>query len=94
VRAAIDRIDREIVALLAERGAFVRHAARVKAQRSDIVDHPRIEDVVAKVRRAAEAEGVDPGLVEAVYRLMIDRFIAHETAQFDRLREGAGEISS
>lgn len=94
VRAAIDRIDRQIVALLAERGAFVRQAARVKARRSDIIDHARIEEVVAKVRRAAEAEGVDPGLVEAVYRLMIDRFIALEAAQFDRLREGAADISS
>lgn len=94
VRAAIDRIDRQIVALLAERGAYVRQAARVKARRSDIIDHARIEEVVAKVRRAAEAEGVDPGLVEAVYRLMIDRFIALEAAQFDRLQEGAADISS
>src|SRR3546814_17458589 len=51
VRDNIDRLDRQIVALLAERTGYVRQAARVKLERGAIVDPERIEDVVAKVRK-------------------------------------------
>ena len=76
VRAEIDRIDREIVALLAERAGYVRQAARIKKERSQIVDAARIEDVVAKTKAVAEDLGLAPELVESLYRLMIERFIA------------------
>jgi isochorismate pyruvate lyase len=85
VRAQIDRIDRQVVALLAERSGYVRQAARIKPDRGQIADPSRIEDVIAKVRGLAAVEGVAPDLVEAVYRLMIDRFIAFETEEFERL---------
>jgi len=87
VREHIDRIDRRIVALLAERAGYVRQAARIKPAREDIVDHSRIEDVVEKVRRYAREHGLEADLVDAVYRLMIDRFIAQEAVEFERLRE-------
>lgn len=85
VREGIDRIDREIVKLLAERGRYVGQAARIKAARSDVVDRARIEDVVAKVRAAAVAAGLEPDLAEAIYRPMMDAFIAFEAREFDRL---------
>ncbi len=85
VRAEIDRIDREIVALLAERAGCVRRAAHAKGRRADIVDSERIEDVIAKTRGRARDLGLSPELVEPVYRLMIERFIELEKAEFDRL---------
>ena len=45
----------------------------------------RIEEVIAKVRGLAAEYGAPPDLVEAVYRLMIDRFIALEAEEFERL---------
>lgn len=90
VRRQIDRIDREIVALLAERAGYVRQAARIKPGREDIVDRTRIEEVIGKVRGYAQEQGLEPELVDAVYRLMIDRFIAQEAAEFDRLRGAPG----
>ncbi len=85
VRRNIDRIDQQIIALLAERGHYVGQAARIKAARSDIVDRARIEDVVAKVRASAAKAGLDPDLAEAIYRPMMDAFIAFETREYDRL---------
>ncbi len=85
VRAGIDRIDREIVALLAGRAGYVRQAARIKRHRSQIVDPARIEDVVAKTKGVAEGLGLPPELVESLYRLMIERFIELEKAEFNRL---------
>lgn len=85
VRAQIDRIDRQVVALLAERFGYVRQAARIKPDRGQIADPSRIEDVIARVRGLAAEHGAPPDLVEAVYRLMIDRFIALEAKEFERL---------
>lgn len=81
--AEIDRIDREIIALLAERAGFVRRAAHAKGRRAEIVDPERIEDVIAKTR--ARDLGLSPGLVAPVYCLMIERFFELEKAEFNRL---------
>ena len=50
VRYEIDRIDRLLVEILAERQSFMDAAARIKGPRAAVHDRPRIEDVVAKVK--------------------------------------------
>lgn len=84
VRAEIDALDREIVALLADRLHFIGEAARIKAQRAMVRDEARVEDVIAKIRAAATAVGVDPDFIEPLYRDLVERSIAHELALFDR----------
>lgn len=85
VRQAIDALDREIVGLLADRLHFIGEAARIKASRDAVRDEPRIEDVVAKVRASAAAAGMNPDFIEPLYRDLIERSIAHELGEFDRL---------
>lgn len=87
VRANIDRLDREIVRLMAERGAFVRQAARFKASRSEVEAPGRVEQVVAKVRALAADTGLEPQVAEAAYRAMIAAFIEVEHAVFLASRE-------
>ena len=43
VRANIDRIDYQIVALLAERGGYVKQAARFKKTTDDVKAPQRVE---------------------------------------------------
>jgi isochorismate pyruvate lyase len=47
-----------------------------------------VEAVVRKVRDAAELEGVDPDLVEKVYRTMISEFIQQEIREFEEDSSG------
>lgn len=89
VRAQIDRLDEQIVDLLAERGGYVRQAARIKARREQIVDPPRIEEVVAKACERGARAGLPAELIEPLYRLMIDRFIDLETQEHERLHDVA-----
>lgn len=84
VRDAIDALDREIVALLADRLHFIGEAARIKPRRDQVRDEPRVEDVIAKVRAAAVASGMDPDFIEPIYRALVERSIAHELDLFDR----------
>jgi isochorismate pyruvate lyase len=79
VRAEIDRIDAALVALLAERITFIDRAAEVKTALglpARIED--RVEDVVARVRATAIGRGVDPDLVDDLWRRLIDWSIARE----------------
>jgi isochorismate pyruvate lyase len=90
VRAGVDEIDRALVALLARRQAYMDAAARIKPSRDRVIDPARIEQVVANVRAHAEAAGLSTEIAEPVWRLLIDRCIAHELAEWDR-RAAAGK---
>ena len=87
VRAEIDALDRRIVALLADRLHFIGEAARIKANRETVRDATRIEDVVVKVRAAATALGMNPDFIEPIYRDLVERSIAYEFDEFDRLHK-------
>ena len=82
VRAQIDRIDRDIVRLIAERSDYVKQAARFKRSPDDVRAPRRFEAVIAGVRALAEEDGASPDLVEQVYRTMIAAFIDDEMREF------------
>ena len=86
VRAQIDRLDRAIVELLAERGGYVRQAARFKKTSADVRAPARVEQVIAKVRALADELGADADVVERVYRAMIAAFIDAELDEHRNLR--------
>jgi chorismate mutase-like protein len=72
-RAKIDTLDAQIVALLGERFGVVRDVAKLKAEHGIAPILPdRIEEVVSHARARAEKAGVDPKLVEQIYRIIID----------------------
>jgi isochorismate pyruvate lyase len=85
VRAEIDRVDAALVALLAERTAYIDRASDLKpALGLPARIEDRVEEVVAKVRVRAEAEGFDPALAEALWRRLIDWSIAREESVIGR----------
>lgn len=84
VRANIDRIDDEIIKLIAERGAYVVQASAFKKDEEGVKDAGRVEKVIAKVREKAKEYGANPDMVEALYREMISRFINMEMSEFHR----------
>ena len=86
VRQGVDALDRALVALLAERQRYMDAAARIKPNRDAVHDQARIEDVVSKVLISAEAHHLSPDIAEPVWRLLIDRCIAHEFSTYDRTR--------
>jgi isochorismate pyruvate lyase len=81
VRHNIDRIDCQMIALMAERGGFVRQAARFKKTTDDVKAPQRVEQVISKVKGLAEELGASPVIAEKVYRVMISAFIEDELAE-------------
>ncbi|WP_218011464.1 chorismate mutase [Azohydromonas lata] len=89
VRTQIDRLDRQIVALVAERGGYVKQAAKFKKTTDDVKAPQRVEQVIAKVKSLAGELGANPDVTERVYRAMIAAFIEAEMAEHARLAGSA-----
>jgi isochorismate pyruvate lyase len=84
-RANIDRIDRAVIALLAERLGYTRAAARFKANPMEVAAPARVEEVIAKVRALAAAHALPPDIAEAAYRPLIAAYIADQQRLFARI---------
>lgn len=84
VRENIDRIDNEIIRLIAERGTYVIQASQFKKDEDSVKDTGRVKKVIAKVREKAEEYGADSDMIEALYREMISRFVNMEMSEFHK----------
>ena len=88
VREGVDALDRELVALLVKRQAYMSAAGRIKNDRDAVYDADRIEDVVTKVLAEARKQGLSEDIAEPVWRLLIERCIAFEYGEWDKIRKG------
>jgi len=87
VREGVDALDRELVALIVRRQAYMEAAARIKTERAKVYDAVRIEDVVSKVKAEALKQGLSVDIAEPVWREMIKQSIAYEFKAWDKLRD-------
>ncbi len=84
VRAQIDRVDKELVDLLAERWTFVDRAWFFKRSPDEASVPWRNRDVIEKVSSRAKEQGMPPEMAEALWRMIIGFGIQYEE---ERLKE-------
>ena len=85
VRGAIDGLDREILRLLGRRTRYVAAAAPFKTDENSVHAPERQRAMIARRRKWAEEEGLDPDFVEGLYRNIVSHFVGQE---MDDWREG------
>ena len=83
VRAAIDAIDAQIVAAIGRRFEYVQAVTRFKQTREDVHAVERYNAVLATRRQWAVEHGLNPDVIEEMYRNLIGHFINHELTQLD-----------
>ncbi|MBB1596635.1 chorismate mutase [Achromobacter sp. UMC46] len=91
VRANIDRLDDEIVRLIAERAMYVKDAARFKRDAFQVSAPARQAQVFDKARALAQRhnrgfENLEQ-VVDAAYRAMVAAFIANEQTYFNTMKD-------
>ncbi|MCF4099875.1 chorismate mutase [Maritalea mediterranea] len=72
VRTEIDRVDQQLIALFAERHAYVTRMAAIKTDPHEAFDPARIETVIEKVRQRALEKNLDEDQAELIWRTLID----------------------
>ncbi|MBV8237328.1 MAG: chorismate mutase [Sphingomonas sp.] len=84
VRAGVDQLDRELVALLRRRFDYMDAAARIKPERGAVRDEARKAQVIANARAAAEAAGLPGAAIADLWDRLVEASIAYEFEAFDR----------
>lgn len=87
IRAEIDRIDRIVIAALGERFEYVKAAAKFKSNSSEVAAPSRLSAMLERRRVWAAEAGLDPDIVEKLYRDLVSYFISQEQKHFDELRK-------
>jgi isochorismate pyruvate lyase len=83
LRGQIDRIDRALLDLLAERARYIDRAIVLKPRENlPARTTDRAAEVIALVRDGAAGRGLDPDLAERIWRELIEAAIAYEEEAF------------
>lgn len=95
LRDEIDRIDSQILTLLAKRQEQVGQVAALKKKCDMPVYHPaREEDMISRLRTQAMEKGLDPDVTENLFRVIIRQSRVKQTfsMQYKGVRPGAGVL--
>ena len=91
VRAEIDRIDAELVDLIAERFGYVDRAWQLKVKSTEGAHVQwRIQQVIDKVKARASDKGLPPEMIEMVsaqWRNMIGWFVQYEEEKLSKAND-------
>ena len=82
IRAGMDAIDREIVALISQRVAYVRAAAKFKTSTANVAAPERVAAVLKTRREWAEAVGLNGDVIEGLYRGLVTYCVSEEHKQW------------
>ena len=85
-REKIDKVDEEIVKLIAQRNDYIKQIAHFKTSVEEIKADDRIADVISRVREQAISLDLSPNLVNELYIKMIDAMVESEIAEFNNAK--------
>jgi isochorismate pyruvate lyase len=78
VRRGIDALDREIIQLIGRRAGYVEATTRFKTGEQSFRAPERERTMLEARRRWAEENGLDPGVIENLYRDLVSYFVDRE----------------
>jgi isochorismate pyruvate lyase len=78
VRTELDRIDRALLELVAERHRYVTRMAEIKTDPHEAFDPQRIETIISKQRKRAEELDLDEDQAELIWSSLINWNINYE----------------
>lgn len=77
-RHLIDLIDTEVIRLLGKRAKYVHQVVQFKNNATEIRAQARYDHVMQQRREMAEAAGLNPDVIEQMYKIMVENFIKEE----------------
>ena len=81
-RTQIDKVDEEIVKLIAKRNDYIKQIAHFKTTIDEVKAKDRIADVISRVRQQAIELDLSPNLINDLYVRMIDGMVESEIVEF------------
>jgi isochorismate pyruvate lyase len=75
VRDCIDIIDKQIIELIGHRFQYVKEIVRFKSSPEEVEARKRYHEVLEARRSWAVSQGLDPNVIENIYKTLIQYFI-------------------
>lgn len=85
-RKEIDKVDEEIIKLIALRNNYIKQIAHFKTSIEEVKAQERIEDVISRARQQAIELDLSPNLINDLYIRMIDGMVESEIAEFQNAK--------
>ena len=83
VRAGVDQVDRELIALLARRFGYMDAAARIKPDRGAVRDEARKATVISAAMAGAREHGLPETVIGQMWEVLVEGSIAYEFTRWD-----------
>ena len=84
IREGMDALDRQIIAILARRVAYVRAAAKFKTTAASVASPDRVQKVLDTRREWAEQAGLAGDVIRALYRDIVSYCVGEEKKQWEQ----------
>ncbi len=81
-REEIDKVDEEIIKLIAKRNSYIKQVAHFKNTIDEVKAKDRVASVVSRAREQAISLNLSPNLINDLYVRMIDYMVESEVAEF------------
>jgi isochorismate pyruvate lyase len=81
-RVEIDKVDSDIVELIAIRNEYIKQIAHFKNSVEEVKSEERIADVVSRARAKAIELDLSPNLINDIFVRLIDEMVESEIAEF------------
>ena len=86
VRAGVDALDAQLVDMLATRFGYMRAAARIKPERSQVRDEARKAEVIGNASARAQDLGLPATAIAEIWDRLVEASISYEMTHWDSLR--------
>lgn len=74
----IDRLDQQIISLIGDRYTCIKAIAKFKNVDTTMKDQPHYDAMLETKHRLAVERGLDPDMIEGMWRVMTDWLITEE----------------
>ncbi len=82
VRDEVDKLDDQIIELIAQRNAYIHQAAKFKQSVEEVKAEKRVQEVLQRVRHKSLELGMSPNMMVELYTTMINAMVESEIAEF------------
>ncbi len=82
LRKKLDKIDNQLLKIIKIRSQVVKKVLDLKTSKSEIIDKPRINKILNKIKKDSIKKKIDPKITNRIWKNMIWSFIDYEKRNF------------
>ena len=83
-RNQVDKIDNQIFELIKKITKVVNQMLKLKQFKNQIIDHKRISDILAKIKKKSIKNKIDPKITYRIWKAMIWSYVQYQRKKFDK----------